>query len=70
MNLFAQKVLEQRETVSALELAGRQDRELIKIIGLHTYSRSPDRNYEIELQNEWVSRDGFRFQQFWVRRRG
>lgn len=70
VNLFAQKVLEQRETVSALELAGRQDRELIKIIGLHTYSRSPDRNYEIELQNEWVSRDGFRFQQFWVRRRG
>ena len=69
VNRFADEVLDHRETVSALELASAQGRELIKIIGLHTYSQSPDRNYEISVQEEWVACNGFRFQQFWVRRR-
>ena len=63
------QVLNHRETVSALELASTQSQEFIKIIGLHTYSQSPDRNYEISEQEEWVSCGGFRFQQFWIRRR-
>lgn len=69
VNRFANEVLDHREIVSALELASAQSQELIKIIGLHTYSQSPDRNYEISIQEEWVACNGFRFQQFWVRRR-
>ena len=69
VNRFAGQVLNHRETVSALELASTQSQEFIKIIGLHTYSQSPDRNYEISEQEEWVSCGGFRFQQFWIRRR-
>ena len=69
VNRFASEVLDHRETVSALELASTQSQEFIKIIGLHTYSQSPDRNYEISVQGEWVVCNGFRFQQFWVRRR-
>ena len=69
VNRFANEVLAQRETISALELASTQSQEFIKIIGLHTYSQSPDRNYEISVQGEWVVCNGFRFQQFWVRRR-
>lgn len=69
VNRFAGQVLEHRETVSALELASAQSQEFIKIIGLHTYSQSPDRNYEISEQEEWVACGGFRFQQFWIRRR-
>ena len=52
VNRFAGQVLNHRETVSALELASTQSQEFIKIIGLHTYSQSPDRNYEISEQEE------------------
>lgn len=69
VNRFANEILDQRETISALELAANQKRELIKIIGLHTYSQSRDRSYEITTEDEWVTCGGFRFQQFWVRRR-
>lgn len=69
VNRFANEVLDHRETLSALELAASQNKELIKIIGLHTYSHSHDRNYEITMEDEWVACNGFRFQQFWVRRR-
>jgi len=69
VNRFASDILDKRETVSALELASDPNQEFIRIIGLHTYSQSPDRNYEISVQEEWISCNGFQFQQFWIRRR-
>jgi hypothetical protein len=69
VNRFADRVLSGCEIVSASALAGRETDDLIKIIGLHTYSQSGDRNYEITVQDEWVNCNGFRFQQFWVRKR-
>ena len=69
VNQFADQVLSDRETVSALALAEKENEDLIKIIGLHTYSQSGDRNYEVTVQDEWVNCNGFRFQQFWVRKR-
>jgi len=70
VNRFAQKALLSRETVSASALVEEDGAELIKVIGLHTYSRSEDRNYELTAGEEWISRGGIRFQQFWVRKRG
>ena len=69
VNRFADRVLSGCETVSASALAGRETDDLIKIIGLHTYSQSGDRNYEITVQDEWVNCNGCRFQQFGVRKR-
>ena len=39
------------------------------IIGLHTYSQSPHRDYDIQLTGEWVERGGFRFEDFILTRR-
>ena len=43
--------------------------DFVKIIALHTYSRSDSRSYEIELQDNWISMHGFRFQEFVVKRK-
>ena len=39
------------------------------IIGLHTYSQSPHRDYDIQLTGNWVERGGFRFEDFVLTRR-
>ena len=39
------------------------------IIGLHTYSQSPHREYDITMTGNWVERGGFRFQDFVLTRR-
>lgn len=69
VNRFADQALEGRETISARDLAAGETGELIKIIGLHTYSQSHDRNYELTLADDWVTVGGIRFQQFWIRKR-
>ena len=69
VNRFADQALEGRETISARDLAAGETGELIKIIGLHTYSQSHDRNYELTLTDDWVTVGGIRFQQFWIRKR-
>lgn len=69
VNRFADQALEGREAISARDLAAGETGELIKIIGLHTYSQSHDRNYELTLTDDWVTVGGIRFQQFWIRKR-
>ena len=46
-----------------LEEALRKKRRLC-MIGLHTYSQSPRRAYDITLTGNWVERGGFRFEEF------
>ena len=43
--------------------------DFARIIGLHTYSQSPHRNYDIRLTGNWVERGGFRFEDFVLTRR-
>ena len=38
--------------------------DFARIIGLHTYSQSPRRCYDIQLTGEWATRGGFRFEEF------
>ena len=38
--------------------------DFARVIGLHTYSQSPRRDYDITLTGGWVERGGFRFEEF------
>ena len=54
----------QRRAVPASTLAAEYPDDFARIIGLHTYSQSPRRDYDIELTGNWVERGGFRFEEF------
>lgn len=69
VNCYAQRVLKSRTAVRASHLAADTGEDLVKIIALHTYSCSDNRSYEIELQDNWISLHGFRFQEFVVKRK-
>ena len=69
VNTYAQRVLKSQAAVRASSLATEAGDDFVKIIALHTYSRSDSRSYEIELQDNWISMHGFRFQEFVVKRK-
>ena len=59
-----QQALAARSAVAASTLAEEYPRDFARIIGLHTYSQSPRRAYDITLTGNWVERGGFRFEEF------
>ena len=69
VNTYAQRVLKSQTAVRASSLAADAGDDFVKIIALHTYSRSDNRNYEVEIQDNWISMHGFRFQEFVVKRK-
>ena len=54
---------------NAAALADEYPNDFARIIGLHTYSQSPHRDYDITLTGNWVERGGFRFEDFILTRR-
>ena len=54
---------------NAAALAEEYPGDFARIIGLHTYSQSPHRDYDITLTGNWVERGGFRFEDFVLTRR-
>ena len=64
MALLAQQALAARPQVEASTLAEEYPGDFARIIGLHTYSQSPRRAYDITLTGNWVERGGFRFEEF------
>ena len=64
VELLAHEALAARPQVAASTLAMEYPDDFARIIGLHTYSQSPRRDYEITLTGEWVQRGGFRFEEF------
>ena len=62
--LLAQQALAARKQVAASTLADEYPSDFARIIGLHTYSQSPRRDYDIERTGKWVERGGFRFEEF------
>ena len=58
-----------RPQVNAALLADEYPNDFARIIGLHTYSQSPHRDYDIQLTGNWVERGGFRFEDFVLTRR-
>lgn len=69
VNTYAQSVLESQTDVHASALATDAGEDFVKIIALHTYSRSDNRIYEIKLLDNWISIHGFRFQEFVLKRK-
>ena len=61
---LAQQALAARPQVAASTLAAEYPQDFARIIGLHTYSCSPRRKYEIVLTGRWVEQNGFRFEDF------
>ena len=64
VDLLAKQALAARPQAAASTLADEYPNDFARIIGLHTYSQSPRRNYEITLTGTWVERGGFRFEDF------
>ena len=69
MALLARQALAARPQVNAALLADEYPNDFARIIGLHTYSQSPHRDYDIQLTGNWVERGGFRFEDFILTRR-
>ena len=67
--LLARQALAARPQVNAALLADEYPNDFARIIGLHTYSQSPHRDYNIQLTGNWVERGGFRFEDFVLTRR-
>lgn len=69
VNTYAQRVLKSQSAVRASSLVPNSGDDFVKIIALHTYSHSDNRNYEIELHDQWINMRGFRFQEFVIKRK-
>ena len=69
VSLLARQALAARPQVNAAALADEYPNDFARIIGLHTYSQSPHRDYDITLTGNWVERGGFRFEDFILTRR-
>lgn len=67
--LLARQALAARGQVNASTLVEEYPNDFTGIIGLHTYSQSPHREYDITMTGNWVERGGFRFQDFVLTRR-
>ena len=68
-NAYARKVLKTQTAVCASTLVADSGDDLVKIIGLHTYSQSDERSYEIEVRDQWITAHGIRFQEFVIKRK-
>lgn len=69
VNAYAKSVLGSQSAARASNLAESAGENFIKVIALHTYSQSENRNYEMELRDQWISVHGIRFQEFIIKRR-
>ena len=62
--LLAREALAARPAVAASTLVDEYPDQMVRIIGLHTYSQSPRRGYDLRPTGVWVERGGFRFEDF------
>ncbi len=69
INTFATDILEEKTAVSISSVFENNPDSLPKVIGLYTYSKTPERNYEISLKDNYVESNGVRFKEFVVEHR-
>jgi len=66
VNAFAKDILQDKTAVSISGIFENNPDTLTKIIGLYTYSQTPEREYEIRLKDTYVECNGVRFKEFIV----
>ena len=66
VNAFAEDILQDKTAVSISGIFENNPDTLTKIIGLYTYSQTPEREYEIRLKDTYVECNGVRFKEFIV----
>lgn len=69
VNSFAKDILQGKTAVSISSVFKDNPEILIKVIGLYTYSQTPEREYEIRLKDTFVECNGVRFKEFIVEER-
>ena len=69
VNSFANDILKGRMAVSVGAVFENKPDTLAKIIGLYTYSQTPEREYEIRLKDTVVESNGVRFKEFIIEKR-
>lgn len=69
VNSFAKDILRGRTAVSVGSIYEDNPDTLLKIIGLYTYSQSPEREYEVRLKETPVECNGVRFKDFIIEER-
>lgn len=69
VNRFASEILGGRTAVSVSSVFDGSQELFGKVIGLFTYSKSPEREYDIVPKDSVVERDGIRFKEFIVEKR-
>ncbi len=69
VNTFAENILQGNTAVSIGSVFEDNPDTLVKIIGLYTYSKSPEREYEVKVRDTWVKSNGVQFKDFIVEER-
>lgn len=69
VNIFADLVLENTDAALASSIAEKYPEEFAKTIGLHTYSKSEESRYELQLTNQTVTKNNYSFQDFVIRKK-
>ena len=69
VNSFAKDILQGKTAISISSVFKDNPEILTKVIGLYTYSQTPEREYEIRLKDTFVECNGVRFKEFIVEER-
>ena len=69
VNAFARELLQDKTAVSIGSVFENRPEILTKIVGLYTYSQTPEREYDIRLRDSFVECHGIRFKEFIVEKR-
>lgn len=69
VNSFAKNILEGKTAVSAGSIVEANPDALIKVIGLFTYSKTPERVFDIRQKDTYVELEGIRFKEFIIEER-
>lgn len=69
VNAFAREVLQGKTAVAISSVFENNPDAITKIIGLYTYSQSPERDYDIKPKDKVIECNGFRFKEFILEKR-
>ena len=69
VNRYAEEILKGRPNATAALVMKQDPSAIIKVIGLYTYSTSPERTYNVRLRNSYVTVGGVRFRDFVIERK-